>query len=99
MTEEFMDSLHCNGDPGQISVDTCHLFNTISRLSVSGLEQMCMVQIFTYLHDNILALIWWFVHSIRLVRDMRTLTQDAIDSSGVHYTFFPDMVEQFTQYR
>jgi hypothetical protein len=99
MTEKFMDSLQRNGDWRQISVDTCHLFNTISRLSVSGLEQICMVQIFAYLHDNILALIWWFVHSIRLLRDTRTLTQGAIDSSGVHYPYFPDMAEQFTQYR
>jgi hypothetical protein len=45
-----MDSLQCNGDPGQRSVDTCHLFNTISRLSVSGLEQVCMMQSSANLH-------------------------------------------------
>jgi hypothetical protein len=45
-----MDSLQRNGDWRLISVDTCHLFNTISRLSVSGLEQMCMMQSSANLH-------------------------------------------------
>jgi hypothetical protein len=45
-----MDSLQCNGDWGQISVETCHLFNTISRLSVSGLELMCLMQSSANLH-------------------------------------------------
>jgi hypothetical protein len=45
-----MDSLQGNEGWRQIRVGTCHLFNELSRLSISGLGLVCLMQSSANLH-------------------------------------------------